>query len=63
MKVLFPAKDCALVVTIPPLEASAGAKLNSPELIVAPFVVELELIAPTVTVASLPATPATPAIP
>ena len=44
---MFPLKVWLLVVTAPPLLASAGARLNTPEVIEAPFVVGVALIEPT----------------
>ena len=46
-KVLFPAKDCVPVVTTPPLLAFAGAKFNTPEVMLAPFTFEVLVIVPT----------------
>ena len=41
--VFVPANVCAPVVTIPPLVPSAGAKLNTPDVMVAPFVVAVPI--------------------
>ena len=60
LKVLFPENVWAPVVIIPPLIESAGARFNTPVVMVAPFVFEVEFIAPTVTVASLPFVPVIP---
>ena len=39
-KVFLPPNVCALEVTIPPLVPSAGVKLNTPEVMVAPLAVD-----------------------
>ena len=47
INVFEPAKVCAPVVTIPPLLASAGVKINSVvPLIIAPFALDVAAIAP-----------------
>ena len=47
LNVLSPANICAPFVTIPPLVASAGAKLNTPDVMLAPLAVDVSLIAAT----------------
>ena len=46
LKILAPAKVCSPVVTTPPLVASAGAKLSTPEDRVAPLGLEEGPIGP-----------------
>jgi hypothetical protein len=46
LNVFAPAKVCAPVVTIPPFVALAGAKFKTPEVMLAPLVVEVPLIDP-----------------
>jgi hypothetical protein len=46
-KVLFPAKVCVPVVTTPALLPSAGAKFNTPEVMLAPLAVEEPAMVPT----------------
>ena len=60
-KVFDPANVCDPIVIMPPLNPSAGAKLNMPELMLAPLVVGVALIAPTF--ATEPVAPAGPAAP
>ena len=45
--VLLPAKDCVPVLTTPPLVAFAGAKLKTPEVMLAPFAVDVLVMVPT----------------
>ena len=46
-KVLFPAKDCVPVLTTPPLVASAGVRLKTPLLSMAPFALDVFVMVPT----------------
>ena len=52
VRVLAPAKVWVAVVTIPPLVPSAGDRLSTPEVIVAPFAFEDPLIEPIDNVAA-----------
>ena len=58
LNVFAPANVCAALVTIPPFVPSAGAKLNTPELMLAPLAVEDPLIGSTL--ATDPVAPVNP---